>query len=98
MQPPIDQDTIVSSQPEHLSAEIDGELVIMSVSEGKYVGLNGIATAVWRRLGRPVRVAELCAVLARDYEGDAAVIARDVQEMLTRLRDLGLITIHQPGG
>lgn len=95
MSTPISQDTIVSCHPDHLSAELDGELVIMSVTEGKYVGLNSIATVVWRRLGQPVRVAELCAELVRDYQGDEAVITQDVHDLLVRLQELGLLAIAQ---
>lgn len=94
----INPDTIVSTHPDHLSAEIDGELVIMSVADGKYVALNAIATAVWQRLGQPVRVSKLCADLARDYDGDGAVIAQDVQEMLQCLSSLGLIAVHRETG
>jgi hypothetical protein len=85
--------TIVSWHPAQSAAEIDGEVVVMGFSQGKYVGLNDIASAIWRRLERPQPVADLCDALVRDFEGAPAAIRRDVVELLGRLDELGLLTI-----
>lgn len=91
----ITPDATVRWHSDHLAAEIDGKVVLMSVAEGKYVGLDDIASVVWRRLERPVRVADLCGRLACDYQGDPAEIARDVAEFLKQLDELGLIAVEQ---
>jgi len=78
---------------QQVSAEIDGEVVVMDVVEGKYIGFNDIASAVWRGLESSPTVAALCAELVRDFEGDPEAIRKDVMELLTRLDELGLIEV-----
>ena len=91
--PSLDPDTRVEWHPDHLAAEIDGQVVVMSLSQGKYVGLNDPATLVWRRLQRPQSVAALVDGLIRDFAGDAATIRCDTVDLLVRLHELGLIRI-----
>lgn len=79
--------------PEQVTAEIDGEVVVMALAQGKYVGFNDIASAVWRRLGAPVTVAALCDGLAGDFDGDPEAIRQDVVALLARLDELGLVEV-----
>ena len=83
----------VLRHPEQVTAEIDGEVVVMALAQGKYIGFDDIASAVWRRLEAPVTVAALCDGLARDFEGDVETIRRDVIDLLTHLDEFGLIKI-----
>lgn len=91
-QPLIPAATIVRSQ-DVLSTRIDDELVLMSINEGLYFGLDAIGADIWDRLETPVRVSDLCAALVNDYQEDAAVIERDVLELLRRLAGRALITV-----
>lgn len=76
-----------------LAAEVDGEVVLMSVELGRYFGLDVIGADVWRRIENPVRVRDLCAALAADYDGAPEVIERDVLDLLRRMADRGLIEV-----
>lgn len=76
-----------------LAADVDGELVLMSVEQGLYFGLDAIGADIWGRLEEPVRVADLCASLAADYEGDPATIERDVLALLDRMAARGLVAV-----
>lgn len=84
--------TVVQSR-EPLSAEVDGETVLMSVEQGRYFGLDAIGGDVWHRLESPVRVSDLCAALAADYDGAPDVIERDVLDLLGRMAARGLIEV-----
>jgi hypothetical protein len=90
-------DTIVSWHPAQASAEIDGDVVVMGFTQGKYVGLNDIASAVWRRLERPQPVAALCDGMIRDFDGDADEIRRDILALLAELHEFGLLQTSAPG-
>lgn len=76
-----------------LSAEVDGEVVLMSVDSGCYYGLDEIGGDIWRRLAVPASVGAVCQSLTVDYDGDPALIERDVLALLTRLRAEGLIEL-----
>lgn len=86
----LTKDSILCRSTGPLSAEVDGEVVLMSIDQGNYYGLNDIGSDIWRRLEQPVRVADLVAGLAADYAGDPAVIEHDVVELLAKLLDNGL--------
>ncbi|WP_236211032.1 PqqD family protein [Metapseudomonas otitidis] len=76
-----------------LAAEIGGELVLMSVSQWHYFGLNSVASDIWERLVSPMRVEALCESLATDYDGDIQVIRKDVMELLSKLASRELIEV-----
>ena len=74
--------TIVSRSPSVLTAEVDGEIVMMSVKEGRYFGLNDIGSDIWKRIEPPCSFATLIEGLAADYEADRATIRIDVKNLL----------------
>ncbi len=89
--------TRVKWHADQLTAEIDGQMVVMGLLQGKYVGFDGVASEIWRRLERPQTVSELCDGLVRDFDGDGAVIAQDTIDLISRLREYGLIDIEAGG-
>jgi hypothetical protein len=84
-------ETIIQRRADALTADVAGELVLMSVEQGKYFGLDEVGTDIWHRIEQPIAVGRLCASLAVDYLADAATIERDVVALLERLSDNGLL-------
>lgn len=78
---------------DHLSAEVAGEVVLMSIERGAYYGLDSVGSGVWRILSQPTRVAELCDGLAEIYEADRPTLEADVLRFLAALADEGLIEV-----
>lgn len=76
------------------SANVCGELVIMSVENDKYYGLDQIASDVWRRIGDGTCLTQLCDEVAACYQGPREDIERDLLRLLTQMRDYGLLQIH----
>lgn|SRR3990167_1437288 len=87
-------DTVVKWHPNHVAAEINGDVVLMSISQGKYIGLDDVATAVWRNLAQPLSVEILSQRMATDFSGSAEQIQNDIQSFLADLIGLGLIEIE----
>jgi hypothetical protein len=81
----------VQRKRDALSAEVAGEMVLMSVDLGQYYGLDSIGSTIWRRLDSPVVVGDLCASLGSEYKGDPSVIERDVIALLEKLDAHGLL-------
>jgi len=71
-----------------LSAELDGETVMISQDTGKYHGLRGSAGLLWDRLETPCGIADLADTLVRRYalEEGAALdhSKRFVDELMQR--------------
>jgi hypothetical protein len=77
--------TVVSRSPSVLTAEVDGEIVMMSIERGRYFGLDDIGSDIWKRIEPPCSFAALVDRLVADYDADRATIAADVQTLLGRM-------------
>jgi hypothetical protein len=77
--------TLITRSPAVLAAEVDGEVVMMSIEEGRYFGLDDIGSDIWKRIDPPCLFAELIDRLTADYDADRAVIAADVRALLLRM-------------
>jgi hypothetical protein len=76
-----------------IAAEVGGQVVLLSLSQSNYCGLDDIASDVWRRIERPVTVASLCRDLELAYEAGPETIARDVLALLEQMREQGVIDV-----
>jgi Coenzyme PQQ synthesis protein D (PqqD) len=83
--PVIGDATVISRSTSVLTAEVEGEVVMMSIEQGCYFGLDDIGSDIWHRIEPPCSFATLIDRLAADYEADRATIAADVQALLGRM-------------
>lgn len=84
--------TVVRDQ-DIVSSDMDGQVVMMSIAQGKYYGLTGIGSFLWEQLAEPISFEALCqGVLAR-YQIDAATCEADVREFLEHLLQQGTVRI-----
>src|SRR6266853_1901702 len=89
--PAIADATVISRSPSVLTAEVDGEVVMMSIEQGRYFGLDDIGSDVWHRIEPPCSFAALIDRLAADYDADRATIAADVQVLLARMAEQDVV-------
>ena len=82
---PIVDSVRISRSPSVLVAEVDGEIVMMSIEQGRYFGMDDIGSDIWKRIDPPCSFAELIDRLAADYDADRATIAADVRALLLRM-------------
>jgi len=85
--------TLISRSPSVLTAEIDGEIVMMSIEQGRYFGLDDIGSDIWKRIDPPCSFAALIDALAADYVADRATIAADVQALLDRMAEQDVVRL-----
>ncbi len=82
---------IVRRKADVMTAEVDGEIVVVSLDNGYYFGLNAISSDIWRRLAAPIRIDALCDALADHYSGDRTQIESDVLAFLQTLSERQLL-------
>jgi hypothetical protein len=87
----VDLNSIVVQGREQVSAEVDGEVVMMSVAQGNYYGLAGIGGRIWELIAEPRRVSEVCQALVAEYRVDRATCEADALRFLNDMADHGLI-------
>lgn len=78
---------------DQLAADVDREVVILSIERGSYYGLDDIGSEIWQLLEAPIAVSAVCDALAEKYDASRAVIERDVLALLEQLAAEGLITM-----
>ena len=81
----MDLDSQVARSDEVLTSEVDGEVVMMSIEEGTYSGLDAIVSKIWQLLDKPLKVSEICDIMMSRYDVKRDDCEKDV---LTFLNDL----------
>ena len=89
---PIDPATLIVRDPDMIAAEMDGDLVMMSIERGEYFGIGGVGTRAWELLEEPTTVDRLCAVVCAEFEVDETTCRTDMLGFVSELMDLGLVT------
>lgn len=90
---PVLDSALISRSPAVLAAEVDGEIVMMSIEEGRYFGLDDIASDIWKRIDPPCPFSELIDRLAADYDADRKVITADMRVLLGRMAAYGIVRL-----
>jgi hypothetical protein len=85
--------TILSRSPSVLTAEVGGEIVMMSIEQGHYFGLDHIGSDIWKRIEPPCSFAALIDGLAAYYEADRATIITDVTILLGHMVERDIVRL-----
>ena len=95
----IDLDTVVVQTKDLFSSELDGETVLMSLTQAAYYGLDSTGQQIWNMLDQPSRVGDLCERLVAKYDVDRTTCEQEVCDFLNELNKEGLIrVVSQNGG
>jgi hypothetical protein len=93
---PITAASVVSWSDAPVATEVDREVVLMNVGRGRCYGLGDTGSSVWRRLGSPIRVDDLCRELMLEYHADPEMLTKDVLTLLESLQEEGLVKVIAP--
>ena len=93
----IDLDTRVAVSPEVMLQEIDGEAVLLDLKSESYFGLDAVGTRIWRLVEQDGHLKNVHSAMLAEYEVDSARLEHDLQELISRLVEAGLVNIEAPG-
>lgn len=94
MSPNITATCVVVAAQDQVSCRLEGEIAILSLSNGVYYGLDQIGAQVWDLLQEPKSVREICDVIVQEYEVEPDCCRKDLLELLGRLQVEGLIEVR----
>lgn len=80
-----------------LTQEVSGEMVLMDLSSEQYFGLDAVGTRVWNLLDQGTAPAELLSILLREYEVEQQQLESDIEELLGKLLEAGLVRVGAQG-
>ena len=84
--------------PTPLSAEVDGELVMLDPATSRYFGLADTGMRIWQLLEEPRSLDDVADALLREYEVDRQQCVAEVVEFVHQLESAGLVTRSTPTG
>ena len=79
---------------EWLDAQVGADRVMMSVTDGNYLGMTAIGARIWDLLEEPSTVEAVCQRLVGQYDVDPATCQTEVRAFLTELASLGAVTFE----
>lgn len=94
----VDLKTVVVQTEDLLSSELDGDTVLMSVTQASYYGLDSTAQRIWNMIAQPHLVADLCERLISEYAVERTTCEQNVCAFLTELNKEGLIRVVAEDG
>lgn len=90
----IPDSATVAVAPDVLGSELGSEVVMLSLRDGTYYGLDDVGAEIWRLIQRPMTIEHIVASLVDTYDVDAGRCRTDVISLVTTLRDRGLVEIR----
>lgn len=90
---PLNEQEVLHAATDHVSAEVDGQLVMMSVERGRYYGLDEVGRRVWELLQQPIRLGDLLDTLVEEFEVGRDDCAADIMPFLASLAENDLLTM-----
>ncbi|GBE57437.1 coenzyme PQQ synthesis protein D [bacterium BMS3Abin01] len=84
--------TRVQHSVDAVSREVDGQLVILTPTEGTLHELDELAALVWSLCAEPVAVEEITDRIVDEYNVDRAVAQEDLVSFLVRMIDIGALS------
>lgn len=90
--------SVVVAARGQVSAELEGEAVILGLDDGIYYGLDGVGAMVWELLREPRGVAELRDAVTAAYDVDPTTAEEDLLGLLRELAERRLVDVVAPSG
>jgi ethanolamine ammonia-lyase large subunit len=83
----LNLDCIVQRDPEVLAAQVDEDVIMVSITNGFYYGVSDVARGIWDAIERPKKVSELIDDLTETYNVDRSKCEEEtllfLEELLT---------------
>ena len=77
-----------------LFEDLGGEAVLLNLRSGVYFGLDAVGTRMWRALRESGGTEEAVRNLLPEFEVEEARLARDIEDLVGRLAQSGLLVIE----
>jgi hypothetical protein len=86
--------SVITRSCELVSSDIDGEVVMMSIENGKYYGLDKVGSRIWELLEDQFLVSDLIDKLLGEFAVDRDTCEKDVMFFLQKLAGDNMLEIQ----
>lgn len=77
-----------------LASEVDGEMVLMNTTNGRYLGMNSVTTDIWDLLSEDVNFGNIIERLMQEYDVDKTTCTNQTSGVLKMMHKIELIKIE----
>lgn len=92
----ISVDSIITASPRQVACDLGDEVVVLSLTNDAYYGLDPVAARIWSLLQTPQSVAAIRDVLLAEYSDvDPAQCTSDVIRLLEQMAGWDLVQIAE---
>lgn len=90
---PIAEDTTLAAVSSTVSADLEGEAVILDTATGEYYGLNEVGARIWVLLQEPMTFTALVDALLEEYRVDRDQCEAEVRDLLCTMAEKELLEL-----
>jgi hypothetical protein len=87
----IDLQTALARSEGILYSEVDGDVTMMSVENGKYYSLRDVGARIWSLLERPMSPEQICNQLMAEYRVDRERCEGEVIRVMRQMASEGIV-------
>jgi hypothetical protein len=85
----------IAIAPDVLYQELDGESVLLNLTNETYFGLDDVGTRIWQLLVEQGNVEAVLAQMQTEYEVDEVTLQADLTRLLAELNEAGLVSFQE---
>lgn len=89
----ISTESIVVAAREQVSANLQGEAIVLGLEKGMYYGLDEVGARIWELVREPRKVAQIRDTIVAEYDVEAGTCQGDLLAFLGKLEGAGLIEV-----
>jgi len=86
--------SLLSASSEQSACDLEGEVVILSLKNGAYYGLNPVGSRIWEMIQKPTSMNHIRATLLDEYDVEPERCNSDLMQIIQELASEGLIEIN----
>ncbi|MDD7987006.1 PqqD family peptide modification chaperone [Lentisphaera marina] len=90
----ITKNCTLKRNPEIISSKIDDEVVMMSIEEGKYFGLDPIGSIIWELLEEPKSLKKILPELVDEFDVSEEQCEKDCMSFVLDMIDKKTLIIQ----
>lgn len=83
----------VKISDEVLFQEIEGECVLLNLSNEQYFGLDEVGTRFWHLLSEDEKIENALSNLQKEYNVDEKVLRNDLSNLIKQMQEQGLVSV-----
>jgi hypothetical protein len=92
---PIPDSATVVATPDLLASHFEREIVLLSLRDGMYYGLDDVGARLWSLLRHPMTVRGLREAIVTEYQVEPERCERDIRALLAEMLARGLIEVRE---